>query len=252
MTRFLFLVSILFSITTFSQSINRSFETSEGQLKLLGLVSLERLKQDPFLQWFEPNYQEYSVGDEIKNNGIVDLDSITIFMGTWCGDSRREVPRFVKILDAMEFDFSKLKIICVDNNIQSYKQAPDREERGQNIHRVPTFIMHTKDGSEINRIVEEPAQSLEDDIIQILNSKSYEPTYNVVSELNKRFVHEPVHDLNRLKKQLVKDYRDRVKNKYELNTYGYVLMSSFDIARAELVFELYHPLNSEPALLRFD
>ena len=34
--------------------------------------------------------------------------SVLCFMGTWCGDSRRETPRFYKIMEAANFDLKRI------------------------------------------------------------------------------------------------------------------------------------------------
>jgi len=96
-------------------------------------------------------------------NMLANSINIEIYMGTWCSDSRREVPRFLKILDLAIFDFHKLKIISVDRD----KISPTHEEIGRNIEYVPTFIIH-KNNLEIGRIVEFPIITLEGDLINIL------------------------------------------------------------------------------------
>ena len=98
---------------------------------------------------------------------------IKLFMGTWCRDSRREVPRIYRILDAAGFDESRLTLI----NVNRGKNSPGEEEVGLNIHHVPTVILY-KNGNEIGRIIESPVQLLEEDMIAILNDASYTPNYS--------------------------------------------------------------------------
>jgi thiol-disulfide isomerase/thioredoxin len=39
---------------------------------------------------------------------------MTIVLGSWCGDSKFQVPNFLKIMDAVKFDGDKLSFIAVD------------------------------------------------------------------------------------------------------------------------------------------
>ncbi len=238
----LFFYSI--SIISFSQPINRSFEGANGRIKLLGVASLDRLAEEPFAEWYLKNYSEYEVAE--VNVDLSKADSITVFMGTWCGDSKREVPRFVKILDAAKYDLSKLKIVCLNTGFQNYKQAPEREERGLNIHRVPTIIFHNDDGGEIGRIVEEPVVSLEEDIIEVLNGKEYHTAYPVAQRMIEYFEKFSLKELKKMKPKLVNEF-DSIENIYELGTYGYVLWSSFQLPKAQFVFELNAELFPEEA-----
>ena len=86
-------------------------------------------------------------------------------MATWCGDSKREVPRFYKILDALNFSEKKMQVISVDRN----KKAEGFDLTSMNITRVPTFIFY-KENKEIGRITERPTKSLEEDMFAILSS----------------------------------------------------------------------------------
>ena len=52
-------------------------------------------------------------------------------MGTWCGDSKREVPRFYKILDEMGVKEQDIQLYNLDNRGDAYKQSPGGEEKGQ-------------------------------------------------------------------------------------------------------------------------
>ena len=94
------------------------------------------------------------------------------FLGTWCGDSRREIPRFFKILDQAGFKFNNLELIAVNRN----KKTPDNLQEGFNIIRVPTFIFY-KQGKEIGRYVEYAKESLEKDMLQIISEKPYKHAY---------------------------------------------------------------------------
>ena len=134
---------------------------------LLGYFNPVLLKREPYSTWFYKGYDGYQPGREaadklnqIDKQGI----SIKIVMGTWCPDSRRELPRFMKILDAWQFPADEVTFIGVDNE----KISPVGEYSGLDIHRVPTFIIY-KNNIEAGRIIENPESSLEQDILNILS-----------------------------------------------------------------------------------
>ena len=93
--------------------------------------------------------------------------------GTWCGDSKRETPRFYKVMEAADFNFKKnFKLVAVNRG----KKTPDNLQEGKNIIRVPTFIFYKK-GKEIGRYVEYPRESMEKDFLKILKGEDYKHSY---------------------------------------------------------------------------
>ena len=98
-------------------------------------------------------------------------------MGTWCGDSRRELPRVLKMLDCCNFPMKNLTMVMVSNKDSLYKKSPQHEEAGKNIVRVPTIIVEQK-GIEVGRIIEFPKTSLEKDLLSILRKENYQPNYH--------------------------------------------------------------------------
>lgn len=160
-------------------SINQLSKDSRGNDMLLGKCTRSALLQPSFADWFKPNYDSYTV-DSFTCNFIRPLlagKSITIFMGTWCGDSKREVPRILKMLDCCNFPAKNLTLVMVSNKDSLYKKSPQHEEAGKNIVRVPTIIIEQK-GTEIGRIIEFPKTSLEKDLLSILRKENYQPNYH--------------------------------------------------------------------------
>lgn len=92
---------------------------------------------------------------------------VLLFLGTWCGDSKREVPRFFKLMDQAGITESQVEMIALD---RSKKDAEGLTEKW-GIKYVPTFIF-IKDGIELGRIVETPKDSLEANIAFILTEGS--------------------------------------------------------------------------------
>lgn len=144
------------------------------QQDLLGLKKRADLETEPYASWFSANYKEYEVDQNTARQLKPLLEHITIkvFMGTWCGDSKRQTPPFYKILDAVNYNEEKLTLITVSRA----KTTPENYEKGLDIKKVPTFIFY-KDGKELNRIVEYPIESLEKDMLTILSGKAYKHAY---------------------------------------------------------------------------
>ena len=98
---------------------------------------------------------------------------ITVFMGTWCSDSRKEIPVFFKLIDKLRINENSIELI----GMTLEKTTPDSLELNQNLINVPTFIFK-KDGKEINRIVEFPLETIEKDILEILTTNNYQNPYD--------------------------------------------------------------------------
>jgi hypothetical protein len=197
--------------------------------QLWGKCSLDDFRKEPYLEWYTKNYTDYEPNQEIvkqlKNFNWKDY-SVTVFLGTWCGDSRREFPRFIKTLDAVGFPQQELTIIAISAEDSVYKQSLTHEERGKHIYRAPTFII-SKKGSELNRIVEIPAVSLERDILAILNNK-YTPNYESYIYLSRWFDEGVLNDRNISHRGLARQIKYLTQSVGELNNYGYVLSKSSD------------------------
>jgi thiol-disulfide isomerase/thioredoxin len=88
-----------------------------------------------------------------------------VFFGTWCGDSRRELPHFLKITDRCGIPPSRIRLYGLDRSKKSDDGLADR----YHIERVPTFIF-LRNGSEAGRITEKPNATLEADMLSILAS----------------------------------------------------------------------------------
>lgn len=139
----------------------------ENATDLLGVISVSEIKDSPHANWYQENETSYSV----DNNALSEIDhllegvEIKVVMGTWCHDSKREVPRFYKILNNKS---AEIEMIALDRK----KRSPNGETDGMAITNTPTFIFY-KNGKEMNRIVEMPVESLERDMIKILSGKEY-------------------------------------------------------------------------------
>ena len=161
--RLITIIIFFVSFQSFSQN-TKIFDQKYNDSLLVGECTLEAFKIAPYDEWFYNEYSEYHPNDSIINllkNNISDIE-ITIILGVWCGDSRREFPRFIKILDLINFNYTYLKIIAVDTK----KEGVKIDINSYNIELIPTIILY-KQNTEIGRIIEIPKKTLEYDILTI-------------------------------------------------------------------------------------
>lgn len=161
-----------------AQQFNKEITTENGLQLLVGQINLEGLQSQPYGNWFQNRYESYHPDGTMVNLFKEKLGeyNIKLFLGTWCGDSKRESPKFIKILEAADYPMEQLEIVALDYRKGHYKTSPTGEEKGLNIIKVPTIIFF-KNGKEVNRIVESPLETLEEDITQIVFEKDYVPNY---------------------------------------------------------------------------
>src|SRR5712692_4544676 len=114
---------------------------------------------------FDTGYVAYKPALEMLNDVRPALDSVRflVVLGTWCSDSKREVPRFFKIIDSLHVPKEHVQLYAVDRT----KQHPEGIPQQYNIKKVPTFIM-LHNGTEAGRIVESPKTTIEQDLFEIL------------------------------------------------------------------------------------
>ncbi|OEK03206.1 hypothetical protein BFP97_17495 [Roseivirga sp. 4D4] len=165
----LIILLIVFPLATSAQEKQYNVETesvSEYVDKILnGPISKEGLQKLPYKVWFNTNYKTYIVDTEtlknIKRRQLKGL-RILVFMGTWCHDSNREIPRLMRVCEELGI-YDQLELYGVDVN----KKSRLGKEKDYNVRKTPTIIF-MRDGVEIARILEEPEISFEQDLEKIL------------------------------------------------------------------------------------
>jgi len=164
-------ILLLLTLTASSQEKDR-VNYFDPETWLLGDFAYTYMLAEPHEQWFDREFNDYSIDDvafiELEKLGLEGID-IVVVLGTWCSDSRREVPRFMKIIESLGYSKERLRFIGVD----SYKEAPVDDYESFDIERVPTFIFYS-DKIELGRIIEYPEASLERDMIDILSKRKNE------------------------------------------------------------------------------
>jgi len=96
---------------------------------------------------------------ELKGSGK--NHNIEIFLGTWCSDSRKWIPVFLKLAPILQAD--SLFFVFLDEN----KEDTEGLAKRRNISHVPTFILYRKQ-TEVGRIIESPESGvLSKDLLKI-------------------------------------------------------------------------------------
>ncbi|HEX5759379.1 MAG TPA: hypothetical protein VF121_09315 [Thermoanaerobaculia bacterium] len=90
---------------------------------------------------------------------------VTVYLGTWCSDSRRELARFWRVLDEAggTLPFA-LRYVAVGRD----KNEPAALTAGAGLLYVPTFVVE-RDGREVGRIVEAAPRGIEGDLAALLD-----------------------------------------------------------------------------------
>jgi len=224
--KYFIIISLLFlsHFNLNAQELNTTLLNSKNQPYLVGKINKAGLTSSNFNSWFSKNYSEYSPNTSIINKlkPLLNDYNIVLFMGTWCGDSKLEVPRFYKVLESANFSMEQLTAIALSREKGAYKKSPSQEEKGLNIHRVPTFIIY-KNGIEVNRIVEHPKTTLEGDLLEIVTTNNYEANYPIVTKVGAILKSDGLSGLKKARKQLIKTYKNSETTWSHLNTLSYLM-----------------------------
>ena len=149
-------------------------DTIDENMMLIGVINEEGLQNEEFIDWYKENYNDHILDTVTIKQIKPKLNKLTIkvFMGTWCSDSQREVAALYKVLKKAEFDMNQLEVIALSQE----KDTPNHLEKGFNIEYVPTIIFY-KNKKEMGRYVEFAQDTLEKDILAILNETGYKHSY---------------------------------------------------------------------------
>jgi tetratricopeptide (TPR) repeat protein len=219
--------------------LNTEITNENGQRILAGRASIAAMQMPAYKPWFAQSFNDYKVDSQTtyQLKPLLKHVSMQIFLGSWCGDSRRETPRMLKILATAGIDTARIALIFVDNAASHYKQSPQHEEKGLNIHHVPTFILY-EHNKETGRIIESPIVSLEKDLVAILKYKNYRPNYQAINywrnNVPNRTDTMDETALHHLQAQL----QPMVKHYGEFAAYGNMLFAAGEINEATNVFRL--------------
>ena len=147
MKKFLFVVFILMVVVSFAAD-----RVDRAQI----------LKDEGWKQRHMTYEPDSSMIDTLKSK-VGDNLQVEVYLAFWCGDSKRNVPLFLKIIDQVG---SGVKV-----NYYSVERKPTKDTKyfveKLKIERVPTFIFY-RDGKEIGRIIENPKTNMLEDFLVIV------------------------------------------------------------------------------------
>ncbi len=160
----------LFIATAYSQELNSVVYDEEAEEEiLLGYCDIDGLMKEPFVSWFRAGQENYETDEPVLEGfDSKKLENIHIIaiIATWSRDTKRELPRFIKVLEQLDFNMHRLAMIGVD---RSKENAGEFDISKLDIEYVPTFIIY-EGKEELGRITEKPEESIEKDIVNILSN----------------------------------------------------------------------------------
>jgi len=122
-----------------------------------------------------PDWVQAEVESAPEKGAIAGLASVapgaevTVYMGSWCPDSRREVSRLWRAMDDAGGSLPcKISYIGVDHD----KKEPAALISGSGLLYVPTLIVK-RDGREVGRIVETSPHGVEQDLLALLTGSAH-------------------------------------------------------------------------------
>lgn len=154
-----------------AQEINQMMmDTLRKRPVLIDFVDRDGLQTGEFAESYATEYADYqvdqSIADQLKT--VMTGVEVTIVLGSWCGDSKEQLPRFLRLMDAIGFPEDNLVMIAVGSD----KKARTIDAGIYAVQKVPTFIFYRM-GKELGRIIETPRVSLEADMLRILKRPAH-------------------------------------------------------------------------------
>ena len=178
----LLLTCLLFASCKNSQTSKYSTEPmkvetligEEGETVVLGYMNRANLNTEEFMAWFKPEYDLLKIpeGWIEKHARLAENLQFKLFLGTWCGDTQRELGGMFKLLDALGVNENQIEMYAISES----KESPLGYEKDYDIINIPTLIF-LENGKENNRIVEFPVESLIEDFSKILKKEAYKDAY---------------------------------------------------------------------------
>ena len=158
------LMVMIFSFACQKKQQSQMAKKAEIPILTNQLDENELLAKVPAMKDEMENYQPDSAAIAYLKNFDKDL-TITVLLGTWCPDSRREVPRFMKVIKEANNPHFKCEFFGLD---RSKSDSLGMGKKYQ-VEYVPTFVVQMN-GAEIGRIIETPTETIEQDLVQILEN----------------------------------------------------------------------------------
>jgi thiol-disulfide isomerase/thioredoxin len=155
------LLVILFTFITFAAMAQQPVTPA-----LTGKTDAAILADKATCTWYQPTYESYKPDPATTANlkkALPKDATFLVFGGMWCSDTQNLLPKFYKVLDEAGISRKNVQLYLVDEQ----KNSPEKLEKQYGVNNVPTFIIFQQ-GEEKGRIVETVKQSIEADLLTIL------------------------------------------------------------------------------------
>jgi thiol-disulfide isomerase/thioredoxin len=158
---------VLFSTTL--RAVEETKKEGQEETAVIGSTTREQI-ESAVPDWVQAEVEAAPDAEAARSLASVEPGAeVIVYLGTWCSDSRREVPRFWKALAEAGFD--------VPFAVRYVGVAHDKKERAaemaaDGVLYLPTFIVR-RDGRELGRIIETSPHGIERDLLDLLNGKAH-------------------------------------------------------------------------------
>jgi len=138
---------------------------ASGKQMIIGKLSWKEWQENAGWQNYTPDIYTPDSSIIHKLSNIIHSQNIEflLFGGSWCGDSKTEMPKIYYLFNTTGINEERVKLFGVNRE----KFEFSGESIKYNIKKVPTLII-LRNGGEAGRIVEFPQKSWEADILMIL------------------------------------------------------------------------------------
>jgi thiol-disulfide isomerase/thioredoxin len=164
------LIAFLFCLIAAGCSVHHVYQLQKdttGKNIIIGEFPRSVLETDSTYYWFAAGYRSYETDKDIIPQIANRKNDYTfiLVLGTWCSDSKRDVPKFFKVMDLAGVQENQILLFGVDRA----KKGSDEITERYAVKRVPTIIM-LKKGEEIGRITEMPRKTIEYDLAEMIRN----------------------------------------------------------------------------------
>lgn len=160
------------------------------EVNVLGTMTLSEFEASADSAWLRQGMITYDPNADViaeLRTALEGVDEVVVYYGSWCGDSRSEVPKVVDVLESAGYPTQQLTFVGVapfEDSITGYKQSPDGATVGHHVYRVPTIRL-VRGGRELGRVLEKPLLSVERDLLAIASGADYSPAYPILGALSR-------------------------------------------------------------------
>ena len=177
---FAFLILVVYTSANYSQHLNTentNITMEKQEDKADYIITRKKLDNTVKYTWFTKSYSTYKPNDSLVKSirKVRKHLKFVVFGGSWCEDTHIWLPRFYKVMESAGVKKKNIALYGVDRDKKPAGNVKDKTapERDYKIDRVPTFIVYYDD-KEIGRIIESVRNSVEEDIVKILEKSNTE------------------------------------------------------------------------------